>query len=173
MPLKAREYPDVWVFSNDCPSPPKDSGWVEDKVRIRTFIETFFMPQFFGRIVLWRHPSYAGADYFIDTSTSDYRVINYLPEAEQLRFGIEDLALSGHLSVFFVPLSTESFREKILSYGHYGKPQDIIMGSQDLNDPLDWKHGQDVALLESDTFRSGHRIFAFSHDAEFLYEIFR
>lgn len=173
MPLKAHEYPDVWVFSDDCPSPPKDSGWVEDKVRVGTFIDTFFMPQFFGRIVLWRYPRYAGADYFIDTSTSDYRMIDYLPEAEHIRFGIKDLALVGHLSVFFVPLSTEIFLAKILSFGHYGKPQDVVLGSGNMNDPLDRKGGQDIAFLESDVFRSGHRIFTFSHDAQFLYEIFR
>ena len=170
--LNSNRYPDSWVFSDDCPSPKNIPTWVDAKVKVKEFVDIFLSQQFFKKLIFWRYPEYAGASYFID-SESEYRLVDYLFEAEEVRYGIEDLALKGHLSVLFVPLDPDTFVKKVINRGHYGAPRQIIVGDQNDDDPLEWQHGQDITFLESNVFKDGERIFTFLHDAEYLYEIFR
>ena len=173
MSLKANEYPDIWRFSKDCPSPPRNVNWVASNIKVKKFINVFLTQTYFGKIIFWRYPSYAGAGYFINDKTSEYYLLNCLTEADRLRYAIEKQAETGHLSVFFVPLSPDDFIKEILCDGHYGKHKEIVIGLHNSDDPLDWEHGQNIAFIESDIFNDGERIFTFSHDAEYLYEIFR
>ena len=169
--LKAIRYPDIWKFSNECPSPKDIPTWVDAKDKICEFTTAFLTPQFFKKLIFWLYPEYAGAGYFIEKG-SDFHVIDYLYEAEEVRYGIENLSLKGHLCVLFVPINSGAFTERILSTGHYGEPKQVVIGDQSKNDPLDWEHGQSLDLFNSSLFSNCNRIFTFSHDAEFLYEIF-
>ena len=173
MSLKANEYPDVWEFSDKYPFPPKKLNWVTSKVKVKKFVDVFLTQSYFNKIIFWRYPSYTGADYFITTKTSEFHLLECLTEAERLRYAIESQAETGHLSVFFVPLSPNLFLEEILYDGHYGKHKEILIGTKESDDPLNWEYGQDIAFIESDLFNDGERIFTFSHDAECLYDIFR
>lgn len=173
MALIANEYPDVWEFSNECPSPKNYPTWVEANVRARKFVETFLLPQFFGRVIIWGNSRFNRKVYDFEKG-KEYRIIDWQPEAEKLKYFIGNSCEGGgHFTALFVPLKPDLFLEEVLSEGHYGKPQRVTIGTKDRDDPLDWKHGQDIAFLESDIFRKGHRIFTFSHDAQFLYDIFR
>jgi hypothetical protein len=172
MSLRANRYPDIWEFSNDSPSPKSIPTWVDDKVRVRKFVDIFLSTQFFKKLIFWRYPEYAGASYFIDRH-ADFRVIDYLYEAEEVRYEIENLSLTGHLCVLFVPLNSDVFLDKILEGGHYGKPDQILVGDKSKEDPLAWRYGQNIEFLESNVFKDCNRLFAFFHDAQFLYEIFR
>jgi hypothetical protein len=172
--LKANEYPDCWIFSNDCPSPPKDSGWVSDKKKVRHFVDVFLLPQFFGEIVIWEYYRLVTSRYFTRGTNENYKIIDYLPEAEQFRFAIEGHTVTGHMSVLYIPLSPDIFLKRVLAQKSYGKPREILIGKEvDNGYPFDCRHGQNIDFIMSKVFKEGDRIFAFSHDAEFLYEIFR
>jgi len=173
MTLRANEYPDVWEFSDECPSPPPDYP-TENKVA--AFLDIFLTPQFFGRIIVWNRGFKYLANYraYGMGKNVRYRKIDWLPEAIKLRPHIANSCEgSGHMSVFFVPECLEEFLNRITAHGHYGKPRSIIIGTGTQDDPLYFSGREDVGFLESDLFHNGECIFTFSHDAQYLYEIFR
>ena len=55
MGLKANEYPDIWQFSEDTPSPPLD---YPKENRVNILVDVFLRPQFFGKIVIWEHENW-------------------------------------------------------------------------------------------------------------------
>lgn len=169
MALKANEYPDIWQFSEATPSPPSD---YPKKKRVNALVDVFLQPQFFGKIVIWEHKNWFVNKKTIGKIKNGFLVMDYLPEAELVRYPIVSCSEAGHLSVLFAPLKSDLFLSKILEYGHYGKPCMIEMGTGKLDDPFRLKHGYDFSFVESEVFRSYEKIFTFSHDAEFLYEIF-
>jgi len=173
MVLRANEYPDVWEFSDENPAPPPD---YPSENRVTAFLNIFLTPQFFGRIVIWNRGfkySRKYRIYGIDKGVS-HRIIDWLPEAIELKPYLADSCEGGgHLSILFVPKSQQEFLKQIMKRGHYGKPKEISIGSGNDDDPFSHSDEQDVAFLESSLFHTGERIFTFSHDAQFLYEIFR
>ncbi len=170
MSLKAIEYPDIWVFSEEHAAPPLD---YPTSNRVSVFLEFFLLPAFFGRIVLWGgHRKFMYKVFKIDRNTK-YRIIDGPLEANELRYFLASKSESGHLSVLFVPQSVDVFRKSIIDEGHYGTPQQIEIGTGGEGDPLIPKYGPDIRFLESSIFSEGERIFCFSHDAQFLYEIIR
>ena len=95
-----------------------------------------------------------------------------LCEAELVRHAIESYSLTGHLSVLFAPLESDLFFSKILKTKHYGQACNIEIGTEKPDDPFSFKKGCSFSFLESPVFENYNKIFTFSHDAEYLYEIF-
>lgn len=134
MTLEANEYPDIWEFSNECPSPKNIPTWVNDDVKVRKFVETFLLPEYFGRIIIWGVSLFNRKVYNFEKG-KNYKVINWQPEAEKLKIYIENSCIGGgHFTALFIPLEPDLFIEKILSEGHYGKPKKVIIGTKDNND---------------------------------------
>lgn len=169
MSLKANEYPSVWEFSDENPSPKNYPTWVDARVRVRKFVDVFLRPQFFGRIVIWGKKSWFTDRCNFGKIVNGFCVLDDLSQVELIRYPIENSAETGHFSVLFVPLSADIFLEKILESRHYGEFKLVTIETRNLY----WEHGQDITFLESESFRDGERIFTFSHDAQYLYEIFR
>jgi hypothetical protein len=167
--LQAQQYPDVWTFSNECPCPPEN---YPKECRVDTLIDSFLMPEFFGRIVIW--PTTADIrKVFSIAENKGYRVIDNVAEAQQLRRKLKLICEGGHMQVLFVPKSSGDFLKKLLSMGHYGQASEVLLGSGKTDDPLHDRPNYKIKFLESVLFESGESIFAFSHDAEFLYVIER
>jgi hypothetical protein len=159
MEVKAKEYPDVWEYSDEYPVPSKELGWVPEKEKIKEFVDIFLKDEFFLKIVFWRYQA------------GSYQVIDSLIQARSYREHIEREVLTGHCSVLFLSASPERFALSILKSGHYGIPRTINIGSGGKNDPFDKAQGQDVTFITSKMFSNCEKIFTFSHDAEYLYEI--
>ena len=170
MTLRANRYPDAWQFSSETPAPPHDYPG-EDRVKV--FVDLFSQYCFFGRIIVWEKSSWFTERYLPRRTVEGYCIIDSPDELSIVRCAIESMATTGDMSVLFVPTSTDVFLERIIAGRHYGTPQEIVIGTAAPNDPLDRRRGQSIVFLESEAFRSGEHILAFSHDAEFLYEIFR
>ena len=174
--IRANEYPNVWEFSDECPSPPKNSTWVPANIRVKAFLDIFLLPQFFRKIIIWNRGSeYLGNFKIYGLKKKDkYLLVDWLYEAERLKLYLADSCEgSGHMSVYFVPQSPSEFLSKILAKKHYGKSKSITLGTGKSNDPLGFADMTDLNFLESDLFKNVERMFTFSHDADYLYEIFR
>lgn len=172
MTLWANEYPDIWQFSDEHPSPKNHPTWADAKVRVREFVDIFLQHQFFGKIVIWEHRNWFENRNITEKKEGGFCVLDYLPKAELVRHPIESYSETGHLSVLFAPLESELFLSKILEHKHYGQPFKIKIGTGKSDDPFSFKKKYDFSFLESAVFRNYKKIFTFSHDAEFLYEIF-
>ena len=175
MALQANEYPPKWETSNEYPSPPQ-GVWFPAEIRVAAFFSIFCNPQFFNRIVIWMsHPKCLmnHKAYKIDKKTG-YRVITVLEKALGLRYAIENSCIgAGHMSILFVPNNADEFSSLVRTLKHYGNPKTITIGTGSKEDPLNLSLKQDIKFLESNLFHAGEHIFTFSHDAEYLYEIFR
>ena len=172
MTLRANLYENAWRFSKDSPAPPSDYP-SEDKVA--TFLDIFLAPQFFGKIVVWKNAALRNSgDYRMPKKGARHIVIDALQEAIRLK---NSLRLSsdykGHMSVLYVPVDASRFLDAILKSGHYAQARSTTIGTDDGEYRLHRSDGQDVSFLLSDVFCSGDRIFAFSHDTEYLFEMFR
>ncbi len=167
--LKANEYPNVWQFSDEQPSPPKD---YPTSNRVEKFMETFISYQCFSKIYVWGDTLSDQMAYKVDEANG-YRVIDTVFEANKLSYLLARLSKYEHFSVMYVSQVPDQFLRKILSFGHYGKPDNIGIGSKKRDDPLGKGYSHVLDFLESDVFKDGDRIFTFSADAQFLYEIFR
>ena len=77
------------------------------------------------------------------------------------------------MSVLFVPEKPTEFLRQILKQGHYGEPILVSIGTGNNDDPLRFNSNRNVDFIESDLFHPGESIFTFTHDAQYLYEIFR
>jgi len=77
------------------------------------------------------------------------------------------------MSVYFIPESPDKFLDEILAKKYYGKPMPITLGTGKDNDPLGFSNTVDLEFFESEFFKNVKRMFTFSHDAQYLYEIFR
>ncbi len=173
MSLKALEYPDIWQFSDEYPSPKNIPTWADAKDRVREFVDWFLRPQFFGKIVIWEHQNWFAYRNVTEKGEGGFCVFDHLPKAELYRGPIESDCETEHLSVLFAPLRPELFLSKILESGHYGKPCTIEIGTGNAGDPLKGEKYRNVSFLESDAFKNYTRVFTFFHDAQFLYEIIR
>lgn len=172
MILNARIYETAWVFSKECPAPPDDYP-SEDKVA--EFLDIFLRPEFFGKIVVWKTSALRNSgDYRIPKRGERHIVITSLGEAASLK---NSLRLSsdykGHISVLYVPVNYYRFVNEILKSGHYGQGKSTTIGTNEGKYQLHDSDGQDLSFFLSDVFCRGEHIFAFSHDAEYLFEILR
>ena len=140
---------------------------------MEVFVNTFLQQSFFAKIVVWEKKSWFTNRCPFGKMVDDFRVLDHLPEVEMVKSPIISESKTGHLSVLFATLEPKLFLSKILEYGHYGKPCKIEIGTGKTDDPFSFKHGCDLSFLESTVFKNYRRIFTFSHDAQFLYEIFR
>lgn len=136
MTLWANEYPDIWQFSDEHPSPKHIPIWADSKVRVREFVDVFLQHQFFGKIVIWEHKNWFESRSITEKKESGFCVLDYLPEAELVRHAIESYSLTGHLSVLFAPLESDLFFSKILKTKHYGQACNIEIGTEKPDDPL-------------------------------------
>jgi hypothetical protein len=173
MSLKAHEYPDIWQFSDEHPSPKNIPTWADATDRVREFVDWFLRPQFFGKIVIWENQNWFAHRNITEKGEGGFCVFNHLTKAELFRGPIESYSETGHLSMLFAPLRPELFLSKILETEHYGTPCTIEIGSGNADDPLIGEKYRDAAFLESDAFKNYTRVFTFFHDAQFLYEIIR
>ena len=175
MTIKANQYPDAWEFSEACPSPP--ANYLSSHDKVSAFLDVFLTSEFFGRIVVLKTQGLGNMSaYRIAKKGERHIVIESLEEASRplLRLSITSSCTGrGHMNIFFVPKDAEAFLRNVTEVGHYGKAEPVTIGTEDKWDPLDHSRGQDVRFLLSDVFRKGERIFSFSHDADYLYEIFR
>jgi hypothetical protein len=171
MALYANEYPDIWVFSNERPSPKSIPTWVDARSRVHEFVGVFLTAEFFGRILIWEHKSWFAR--ISHCTICGFCVLDHLAEAQLTRHAIESCSETGHMSVLFSPLKPDLFLKRIIESGRYGKPCRIEIGTGGSGDPFAFKHGYDFSFLESLFLEDWVKIFTFSHDAQALYEIFR
>ena len=171
MIANAKIYENAWVTTNECPAPPDDYP-SEDKVVV--FLDIFFRPEFFGRIVVWKNSALRNSgDYRMAKKGERHIVIDSLEEATRLKNSFRlSSDQKGHISVFYMPANNALFLNEILKRGHYAQGEPITIGTDEGEYRLR-SDGQDVSFLLSDVFCKGEHIFTFSHDAEFLFEIFR
>ena len=172
MTLFANEYSDIWQFSDECPSPMNYPTWADADVRVHEFVDIFLKPQFFGKIIIWEHKNWF-TRHKVGKMENGFCVLDYLPEAEMVQLSIESYNKTGHLSILFIPLEPKLFLSEILKSKHYKKPCKIEIGTGKSDEPFCCKDGYDFSFIESLVSTNDKRIFTFSHDAEFLYEIFR
>ena len=105
---------------------------------------------------------------------SQHIVIDSLEEAINLRSSIRlSCDYKGHFSILFVPKHVSDFLCQIMKQGHYGEGKPTTIGTGNGEYQLHPSDGQDIDFLLSDAFHSKEHIFAFSHDAEYLFEILR
>ncbi len=139
---------------------------------LQKVVDTFLKSQFFKRIIVWGDCYLTYNDYQLYNDIK-YRVIDEIEVAELLKYQINKSCITDlHFTVLFIPLMPEKFVAEILKDGHYGKPVSLFVGTSDADDMLDWRNGRSSDFFESDLFRKVQRVFGFTHDAEFLYEIF-
>lgn len=172
MSLHAYQYPDTWVFSDDCPAPPED--WIDTTEKIRLFLEMFLTRTFFNRAIVWKTRYLRYNKAFAVPPQSTCRIITCVEELKRIdRFVRLSCQGSGHMSILFVPLHPQAFAKEIIERKLYGHPQSMKIGTYKKGDPLDRNQGQHIEFLQSDIFNAGEHLFTFHHDAEYLYEIFR
>lgn len=171
MVLRANEYPPMWQFSKECPAPPP-STWFPAEIRATAFFAIFLAPKFFDRIVIWGTRELSNRRLFKIDRKIGYRVITTIEKALAHRSAIEYACVgAGHMSILFVPQHVDEFLQQVNKLHHYGEPTLIKIGTENGIDPLG--NDQDIDFLESNLFHSGEHIFTFSHDADYLFEIFR
>jgi hypothetical protein len=172
MILKAKIYIDSWKPSRVCPAPPLDYPLQH---KVDAFLDIFLKPQFFGRIVVWKNQSLRNpSDYRMTSKGTDYIMIDSLEEAVALRHSLRiSCDYKGDLSILFVPKQASEFFCQIMKQGHYSEGKLTTIGTDSGEYQLIRSEGQDISFFLSGVFHSGERIFAFSHDAEYLFEIYR
>lgn len=167
MQLSAREYPDMWEFSNERPCPPSNYS-KSDKVDI--FIQTFLKDNYIGRVVIFNKKILSQI-----FRGKEYRSVVLVEKRDILRLQntFPNICRRNFLSAVFVPTRPSQFLQELLMYGHYGNPASISIGDGSDSDPLN--NGERECRLSSisELFNKGETLFSFSHDADFLYEIFR
>jgi hypothetical protein len=114
MTLWANEYPDIWQFSDEQPSPKNFPTWVDAKVRVHELVDIFLRPQFFGKIVIWEKQNWFVHRNITEKKEGGFCVFDHLAETEFVRGPIESYSEIEHLSVLFAPLRPELFLSKIL-----------------------------------------------------------
>jgi hypothetical protein len=161
----------MWQFSKECPAPPPGT-WFPAEIRAAAFFAIFLAPRFFDRIVIWGTHELSNRRAFKIDRKIGYRVITTIEKALAHRRAIEDACVgAGHMSILFVPRNIDEFLQQVNDLYHYAKPTSITIGTGGGTDPLG--DDQDIAFLESNLFHNGDHIFTFSHDADYLFEIFR
>ncbi len=172
MILKANEYPDIWEFREEQPTPEKFPTYINPKNKVSEFLNIFLTHRFFKKIIIWGNTRFNRTVYNM-SKKEDFCIIELLSETEKLMPYIEySCNDGGHMSVLFVPNNPQDFINTILSTKHYGEPMSVRIGSKDKNDPLCYKKGQNVEFFGNDILKNDKVIFCFTHDAQFLYEIF-
>lgn len=170
--LDAKVYENSWIFSENQPSPPE--GYPsEDKVVV--FLDNFLSKEHFGKIVVWKNSCLRNSSsYEMPKKGEHHIVISNLERAIKLRDVLRVSSdYKGHMSILYVPINSSLFLEKIVKYGHYAQGKSTTIGTGEGEYQLRRFDGQDVGFLLSDVFCKGEHIFTFSHDAEYLFEIFR
>ncbi|MBN1846653.1 MAG: hypothetical protein JW810_13290 [Sedimentisphaerales bacterium] len=170
--IKAVIYENAWVFSEDSPAPPDDYP-SQDKVEV--FLDIFLTPKHFGRIVVWKNSNLRNSgDYRIPKKGEHHIVIGSLADAVKLRGPLRlSSDYKGDMSILYVPMNASLFLNEILKCGHHAQGKSTTIGTGEGEFQLHLANGQDVGFLLSDVFNSGEHIFTFTHDAEYLLEIFR
>jgi hypothetical protein len=157
----------VWEFSNEHPSPPLRYPTTN---RVTILINTFLQDKYFGRVLLVKKKILGN---MFRKSDNNYIVLTKKEDILRLGNQLSEKCQRDFLSVIFVPVNPENFLNDLLAKGHYGQPTRILVGDSSIADPLGSDDRVEKMLFLENSFESGEILFSFSHDADYLYQIFR
>jgi hypothetical protein len=150
--------------------PPEEPALSDE--RVAAFLGVALTERFFGRILVRKGTDLRNSGQY-PTGDKEFGVfeIDSLERALTYKLPLlKSCDYDGHVSVLFVPRCPDGLRNSLIESGHAGIAQEVLPGEYDkIFGPSVWPELE--RLLASKRFGPGEVVLAFSHDAEYMYEI--